>query len=105
MAAQGRQRRIEAHLSPIAGSDDEERGTTMQIDCETCPVRGEACGDCVVTALLGPPELDEREGAALVLLADRGLVSPLRDPRPATDVEPSDLHYTGSTEAISSTAG
>ncbi|MAT60291.1 MAG: hypothetical protein CMH41_01325 [Micrococcales bacterium] len=53
----------------------------MQIDCETCPVRGDACGDCVVTALLGPPELDEREGAALVVLADHGLVAPLRDPR------------------------
>ena len=34
-----------------------------------------------MTALLGPPELDEREGAALVVLADHGLVAPLRDPR------------------------
>lgn len=53
----------------------------MQIDCGTCPVKGDACADCVVTVLLGPPELDEREGAALVVLADRGLVPPLRDPR------------------------
>jgi hypothetical protein len=53
----------------------------MQIDCATCPVRGAACADCVVTVLLGPPEIDEREGAALVVLAERGLVPPLRDPR------------------------
>ncbi len=59
----------------------ESESGKMQIDCETCPVRGDACGDCVVTALLGPPELDEREGAALVVLADHGLISPLRDPR------------------------
>ena len=57
----------------------------MQIDCETCPVRGDACGDCVVTVLLGPPELDEREGAAVLVLAERGLIPPLRDPRTDTD--------------------
>lgn len=53
----------------------------VQIDCGTCPVKGDACADCVVTVLLGPPELDAREGAALVVLADSGLVPPLRDPR------------------------
>ena len=64
----------------------ESESGKMQIDCETCPVRGDACGDCVVTALLGPPELDEREGAALVVLAEHGLISPLRDPRFDGDV-------------------
>lgn len=54
----------------------------MIIDCDTCEVRGLACGDCVVTALLGAPpsgvELDDAERAALDTLADSGLVPPLR---------------------------
>lgn len=53
----------------------------MHIDCDTCPVRGHACGDCVVTALLGPPEFDHQEGLALIVLAERGLIPPLQDPR------------------------
>ena len=77
----------------------------MQIDCETCPVRGEACGECVVTALLGPPEIDEREGAALVLLADRGLVPPLRDPRTETEETGHHGHYAESNGSISSRTG
>jgi hypothetical protein len=52
------------------------------IDCDSCEVRGLACGDCVVTALLGAPptgvELDETERAALGALAESGLVPPLR---------------------------
>ncbi len=53
------------------------------IDCTTCPVRDIACHDCVVTAVLGPTELDldADSAAALVVLAERGLVAPLRDPR------------------------
>jgi hypothetical protein len=54
----------------------------MVIDCERCAVRGPGCGDCVVTVLLGaPPEgvqLDETERRALAVLADGGLVPPLR---------------------------
>ena len=70
----------------------------MLIDCDTCHVRGDACSDCVVTALLaterpGPPtsqpvELDEPEYAALGVLAAGGLVPPLRlvtGPRPARE--------------------
>jgi len=53
----------------------------MLIDCETCPVRGNSCGDCVVTFMLGPPEVDRQEHQALLLLADRGLVPPIQDPR------------------------
>jgi hypothetical protein len=61
------------------------------IDCDSCEVRGLACGDCVVTALLGaPPEgvrLDDDERRALEVLAGSGLVPPLRlvsaDPPPA----------------------
>jgi hypothetical protein len=51
------------------------------IDCDTCEVRGPACGDCVVTVLLGPLpglELDPAEEAAIDVLASSGLVPPLR---------------------------
>ena len=54
----------------------------MLIDCDSCEVRGLACGDCVVTVLLGaPPEgvvLDDEERRALEVLAGSGLVPPLR---------------------------
>ena len=54
----------------------------MTIDCDTCEVRGLACGDCVVSVLLGAPptgvEIDETERAALDALAGSGLVPPLR---------------------------
>ncbi|CRK51842.1 conserved hypothetical protein [Rhodococcus sp. RD6.2] len=67
----------------------------MIVDCSGCAVRGVACGDCVVTVLLGYPEFDEstqtpRSGAvarmsleqdervALAVLADAELVPPLR---------------------------
>jgi len=52
------------------------------IDCDSCAVRGLACGDCVVTVLLGVSpagvELDAAEQAAISVLADQGLVPPLR---------------------------
>ena len=54
----------------------------MIIDCDSCEVRGLACGDCVVTALLGAPpggmEIDDGERAAIDALAGCGLVPPLR---------------------------
>lgn len=54
----------------------------MVIDCDGCSARGPACGDCVVTVLLGAPpdgvQLDETERRALAALADGGLVPPLR---------------------------
>ena len=58
----------------------------MLVDCDTCAVRGPACGDCVVTVLLGAPpavtgdgaHLDGAERAALAVLAGSGLVPPLR---------------------------
>jgi hypothetical protein len=52
------------------------------IDCDRCEVRGPACGDCVVTVLLGAApdgvHLDAAEVGALDVLADSGLVPPLR---------------------------
>ena len=61
----------------------------MLIDCDTCQVRALACGDCVVTVLLGaPPDgvvLDEDERQALQVLAGSGLVPPLRLVEAGTD--------------------
>jgi hypothetical protein len=65
---------------------------TTRIDCDTCLVRGQACHDCVVTVLLGPPPeltladdecraldtLADDECRALDTLAAGGLVPPLR---------------------------
>lgn len=49
------------------------------IDCDHCAVRGPACGDCVVSVLLGPPnELLEDERAALDVLAEAGMAPRLR---------------------------
>jgi hypothetical protein len=54
----------------------------MLIDCDRCEMRGIACPDCVVTALLGPdqpqPDLDPAEQRALRVLADARLVAPLQ---------------------------
>ncbi|MCU0283852.1 MAG: hypothetical protein MUD13_08130 [Candidatus Nanopelagicales bacterium] len=51
----------------------------MLIDCNGCVMRDIACGDCVVTVLLGPPEaLDDSDQVALAVLAEGGLVPPLR---------------------------
>jgi hypothetical protein len=67
----------------------------MIIDCGTCAVAGLACDDCVVSVLLGAPSLsllapdepspwgavtdvDDEHAAALGVLAESGLVPPLR---------------------------
>jgi hypothetical protein len=76
-------------MSVVAGS---VRGMTTRIDCDTCVVRGLACHDCVVTVLLGPPPeltFDDDERRALDVLADGGLVPPLRliQAVPGRDVE------------------
>ncbi|MGA8987756.1 hypothetical protein [Aeromicrobium sp.] len=62
------------------------------VDCDRCLVRGpSACGDCIVTVLLGAPpagiELDQEELAALGVLADAGLTPPLRLVTPVTGPE------------------
>jgi hypothetical protein len=57
-------------------------GANMLIDCETCPVQGEGCPDCVVAYLLDRPpvpvDLDVAERRALHRLAEAGLVPPLQ---------------------------
>ena len=63
---------------------------TTRIDCDTCVVRGLACGDCVVTVLLGPPPeltFDDDACRALDVLAAGGLVPPLRLVQPVTAPE------------------
>ncbi len=55
----------------------------VRVDCDSCVVRGpSACGDCVVTVLLGAPpagvHIDLEERAALDVLAQAGVVPPLR---------------------------
>ena len=66
----------------------------MIVDCDSCAVRGLSCGDCVVTFLLGPPDwlavdgLPGAEVAALAVLADSGLVPPLRLVTPAVAADP-----------------
>jgi hypothetical protein len=65
----------------------------MTIECDRCQVRGIACGNCAVTAIMsegpveseGPgegaaarPELGAAEVRALTVLANAGLIPPLR---------------------------
>lgn len=69
----------------------------MVIDCDTCTVRGLACGDCVISVLLGHPgmpaparapdgipeagtvvEIGTDEHRALDVLAEAGMVPRLR---------------------------
>lgn len=54
----------------------------MLIDCDTCVGRGIACGGCVLSVMLEAPpqgvELDDEERHALAVLADGGLLPPLR---------------------------
>jgi hypothetical protein len=67
----------------------------LHVDCDTCAARGPACSDCVVSVLLGASggvvDLDRDEQAALGVLADSGLVPPLRliqGARPVRSVQP-----------------
>lgn len=53
----------------------------MIIDCGTCIARPSACGDCMVSVLLGTPDDTEfrpDEQAALAVLVGEGMVPPLR---------------------------
>jgi hypothetical protein len=56
------------------------RDPAFLVDCDDCRVRGPACSDCVVAVLLGTPPaaFDDPERRALAVLADSGLVPPLR---------------------------
>ena len=82
----------------------------MIIDCDTCEVRGLACDDCVVSVLLGGPlpELDDGERAAIDVLAESGLVPPLRLVRaldPGSDGGPGDQRHSPGGSSPSAVAG
>jgi hypothetical protein len=60
---------------------EQEKERAMVIDCDTCVVRGLACGDCVVSVLLGVPpdvEIDALEQRAIDALGRAGIVPRLR---------------------------
>jgi hypothetical protein len=66
-------------VSGMRNSNRKEQG--MVIDCDSCVVRGLACGDCVVSVLLGAPpnvELDASEQRAIDALGRAGIVPRLR---------------------------
>jgi len=58
------------------------REPEMIVDCDRCEVRGNACGDCVVTVLLGSApgdvRFDDTEQRAIDALAGAGLIPRLR---------------------------
>ncbi len=70
----------------------------MVIDCGRCVMRGAGCQDCVVAVLKPahatgyPPKeagyLDEAEVRALGVLAEAGLVPPLRLSLPGSSARP-----------------
>ena len=70
----------------------------MKIDCGRCEIRGQGCQDCVITVLVPrnasgfpahtPGYLGEAEVKALGILADAGLVPPLRLSLPGLTVLP-----------------
>ena len=70
----------------------------MKIDCGRCEMRGQGCQDCVITVLVPrnasgfpadlPGYLGEAEVKALGILADAGLVPPLRLSLPGLMVLP-----------------
>jgi hypothetical protein len=70
----------------------------MEIDCGRCEMRGTGCHDCVVTVLEPrhaagfPPDepgyLGEAEVKALRVLADAGMVPPLRFSLPGSRLLP-----------------
>lgn len=63
--------------SDLPASDSPQGDLT--VDCDRCMVRGDACGECIVTVLLGPiGGFSSEERTAFAVLADSGLVPRLR---------------------------
>ena len=51
----------------------------MTIECDRCEVRGIGCGNCAATAIIGDePDVGPAELRALRVLANAGLIPPLR---------------------------
>lgn len=67
-----------AYLRGMSERSDSTPGD-LTIDCASCLARPAACGDCIVSVLLGPPgQIGGEEQAAFAVLAGSGLVPPLR---------------------------
>ncbi|WP_425309813.1 hypothetical protein AADG42_13950 [Ammonicoccus fulvus] len=68
----------------------------VHVDCNRCVARGSGCSDCVISVLLGIPEgevtrgveLEGDERAALAVLAESGLLPPLRLVQAVSPPEP-----------------
>jgi hypothetical protein len=51
----------------------------MTVECERCEVRGIACGNCAATFIVtADPGLGPAELRALTVLANAGMIPPLR---------------------------
>jgi hypothetical protein len=51
----------------------------MTIECDRCEARGLHCGNCAVTAIIGEePDIGPAELRALRVLANAGMIPPLR---------------------------
>lgn len=51
----------------------------MTIECDRCQLHGLACGNCAATAIVtAEPELGPAELRALAVLANAGMIPPLR---------------------------
>jgi hypothetical protein len=55
----------------------------MTVECERCEVRGLACGNCAATFIVSAdpdpdPDLGPAELRALTVLANAGMIPPLR---------------------------
>ena len=97
-AAMGQRIRAAVPTTETVGASGHPRGMgILRVDCNECIVRGLECSDCVISVLLGVPdvgatagvaeqhaprtasvELAADEQQALAALADSGLVPPLR---------------------------
>jgi hypothetical protein len=59
----------------------------LHIDCDTCPVRGPACGDCVVSVLLGLPGTRSSTPPGTPVPNRRPRPTVVRSGRPAVELE------------------
>jgi hypothetical protein len=64
----------------------------MRIDCDTCPVQGRQCAECMVTALLQLAPLEQRldndERHAVDVLATAGLITAAEAVSATARIEP-----------------
>lgn len=59
----------------------------LHIDCDTCPVSGPACGDCVVSVLLGLPGTRSGTPPGTPVQHQRPRPTVVRSGRPAVELE------------------